>query len=95
MPRPGEELYDLEKDPFELHNLATDPDFATILNRMKTTMKTIRTETGDVLPAKRTPDEFTRDTGLPLPNRIRPRLQSRTGKHHNITESQNHRITES
>lgn len=72
-PRPAEELYDLETDPYELQNLAGDPDFAAILARMKGEMERIRTETGDELPPRRTPDEFTRDTGLPLPNRLRPR----------------------
>jgi hypothetical protein len=30
-----EELYDLEKDPYELNNRASDPDYAEILERMR------------------------------------------------------------
>ena len=30
-------------------------------------------ETGDVMPAKLSPDEFDRETGDPLPDRVRPR----------------------
>ncbi|MGW5111180.1 sulfatase-like hydrolase/transferase [Nocardia sp. NPDC004123] len=33
-PRPAEELYDTHSDPDEIHNLATDPDYATDLRRM-------------------------------------------------------------
>ncbi len=29
--RPGEELYDLREDPFEINNLAGDPDYAEVL----------------------------------------------------------------
>lgn len=31
--RPAEELYDIQSDPFELNNLATDPDYANVLSR--------------------------------------------------------------
>ena len=30
-------------------------------------------ETGDVTPARPSPDEFDRETGDPLPDRVRPR----------------------
>ena len=33
--RPGEELYDITKDPYEWNNLADDPQYATIKVRMK------------------------------------------------------------
>ena len=33
--RPGEELYDVEKDPYEWNNLAGDPKYATVKERMK------------------------------------------------------------
>jgi uncharacterized sulfatase len=34
-PRPVEELYDLQKDPLEIDNLADDPEFAGILQEMR------------------------------------------------------------
>ncbi len=34
--KPAEELYDTENDPWEVNNLATDPDYADIVNRMRT-----------------------------------------------------------
>lgn len=33
--KPVEELYDLEKDPWELHNLADDPQYKTVLEDMR------------------------------------------------------------
>jgi arylsulfatase A-like enzyme len=33
--RPTEELYDLEKDPFELNNLAKDPAYQTVLKQLR------------------------------------------------------------
>ncbi len=45
--RPAEELYDLEKDPHQINNLANDPNFAGELKRhRKLLMKWIK-ETGD------------------------------------------------
>jgi N-sulfoglucosamine sulfohydrolase len=73
LPRPAEELYDLEKDPYELTNLINAPAHAQVAARMRTQMNKIRQATHDQLPAKRTLDEFDRNTGLPLPNRVRPR----------------------
>lgn len=35
-PRPVEELYDLKNDPYELHNLATDPAYSGQLEKLKT-----------------------------------------------------------
>lgn len=34
-PKPAEELYDTENDPWEVHNLANDPRYADVLNRMR------------------------------------------------------------
>jgi N-sulfoglucosamine sulfohydrolase len=72
-PRPAEELYDVEADPHELHNLAGDPTFATVLAEMRRALADWERQTEDLVPAKRNPDEFDRETGEPLPNRVRPR----------------------
>lgn len=68
-PRPEEELYDLANDPYELNNLAGDPAFAARLEDLRTQLTTWQAETGDQLPRYRTPDEYDRETGDPLPNR--------------------------
>ena len=72
-PTPEEELYDTEKDPFELNNLAVDLQYAKTLTKMRKVLETFMDETNDHLPASRTPDEFDRHTGDPLPNRKFPR----------------------
>jgi N-sulfoglucosamine sulfohydrolase len=72
-PRPVEELYDLQSDPDELHNLANDPESATVLKRLRTELAAWGHETDDIAPTALSPDEFDRETGEPLPNRVRPR----------------------
>ena len=72
-PRPAEELYDVEADPHELHNLAGDPKFATVLAEMQRALAQWQRQTEDRAPARLNPDEFDRETGEPLPNRVRPR----------------------
>lgn len=71
--RPEEELYDLENDPHERENLADDSRYRRILERMQDALEGWEASTKDVKPAARTPDEFDRKTGEPLPNRVRPR----------------------
>ena len=72
-PRPGEELYELGADPFELKNLADDPAYAEILAQHRQMLEAWIEDSGDFLPSVRTPDEFDRETGARLPTRIRPR----------------------
>ncbi len=72
-PRPAEELYDVIADPREIKNLANDPRFAKTLAELRTKLKQWGDETNDVMPARRTPDEFDRETGKPLPGRKLPR----------------------
>lgn len=43
------ELYDLQADPFEFHNLAASPEYATTLGELKQQLATWRTETRDPL----------------------------------------------
>jgi arylsulfatase A-like enzyme len=73
-PRAPEEFYDLTADPDELRNLAADPEYARELQRHRTALERWAKETRDFLPAVRSPDEFDRETGDPLPARQRPRL---------------------
>ena len=72
-PRPIDELYDIQSDPHELHNLATDPSYQEVLMKMQNHLQSIRVSTNDMLPKRRTEDEFDRETGVPLSNRKRPR----------------------
>lgn len=74
LPRPYEELYDTQADVHEMSNLINDPRHLSALRRLRKAMDDWREETRDFLPAERTADEFNRDSGTPLPNRIRPRI---------------------
>lgn len=72
-PRASEELYDLKADPDQFHNLAGDPKYAAVLDQMRQALSTWTKETHDVPPDWAITDEFDRETGKPLPNRVRPR----------------------
>lgn len=72
-PRPSEELYDVHNDPFELNNLAGNPQHQKTLDVLRSELKAIRKSTNDSLPAYRTPDEFDRSTGKSNSFRKRPR----------------------
>jgi len=45
--RPVEELYDLQNDPYEINNLADDPQYRDKLTEMRNALKTWIIETGD------------------------------------------------
>jgi len=72
-PRPEEELYDVANDPHELKNLAGDPDYQQVLDRMRKELQEFMESHEDGVPLLRTPDEFHRVTGAPLPNNQLPR----------------------
>ncbi len=72
-PRPREELYDTENDPHELNNLVGVRSLGIKLNELRKALAEWQKETGDEIPAVRTPDDFDRNTGQPLPTRKRPR----------------------
>lgn len=76
-PRPVEELYDLDADPHELVNLAEDPKHANVLADLRRALSEWGRQTDDRKPEKLSPDEFDRETGDPLPNRVRPRPTKR------------------
>ena len=46
--KPVEELYDVENDPYELHNLANDPAYKAKLTELKTAFQAWTKETGDM-----------------------------------------------
>jgi hypothetical protein len=76
-PRPAEELYDLNNDPDELNNLASDSTHSATLAKFRAQLESWEKETGDRTPVARTADEFDRETGDPLPDRKRPRVKGR------------------
>ena len=45
--KPAEELYDIEKDPFEVNNLATGPEYAAIRNELSAKLEAHRQATHD------------------------------------------------
>jgi N-sulfoglucosamine sulfohydrolase len=45
--RPPEELYDLRKDPAEVHNVAADPAYRAVLERMRAELTKFRADTKD------------------------------------------------
>ena len=45
--RPYEELYDLSKDPHQLNNLASNPEYAAIIGRLTTAFEATFTATYD------------------------------------------------
>ena len=73
-PRPEEELYAIEEDPFELVNLATDSVYSGPLALMRQRLEGFREASGDTDPEFYTPDEFDRITGEPNELMVRPRL---------------------
>lgn len=55
--RPAEELYDLATDPYELKNLASDPDHAEVLKRLREKLRQWRVQQGEDLNKVVMPDE--------------------------------------
>jgi len=67
VPRPAEELYDLEQDPHSFHNLAADPKHHDLLERMRKALDTWQQDTGDHFDREKlTPDRFDRESGVGL-----------------------------
>lgn len=55
-PCPVDELYDVSKDPHQLHNLAADPAYAKQLAEARGLLETWKEQTGDSMPASLTPN---------------------------------------
>jgi N-sulfoglucosamine sulfohydrolase len=61
--RAPEELYDLAHDAQEFHNVAEDPAYRAVLERMRATLDQWIEETKDVPPEDALPDKFDPETG--------------------------------
>lgn len=66
VPRPAEELYDVQRDPLQLVNLASVPGYQNVLHEMRILLENWRMQTGDTTPEHLTPDWYDRETGAPL-----------------------------
>jgi N-sulfoglucosamine sulfohydrolase len=66
VPRPAEELYDLQNDPDQLLNVASVPKYQAGLKEMRAMLTAWRNETGDNTPANLTHDWYDRETGKAL-----------------------------
>jgi arylsulfatase A-like enzyme len=62
-PRPAEELYDCDADPYQTRNLASDPAHANPLAALRAELARWEKATDDRVPARRTPDKYDRETG--------------------------------
>jgi N-sulfoglucosamine sulfohydrolase len=72
-PRARLELYDLERDPWEVHNLAAEPAQAERVSKMAAVLQAWMEGTDDFPAAWRVRDDNTdRITGLPFSNWIPP-----------------------
>lgn len=67
-PRTAEELYDVVNDPYQMDNLAENPDYNSTLDEMRGRLDNWLTEFHDSIPQKPTPDKFDRWTGARLVN---------------------------
>ncbi len=73
-PRPAEELYNVNTDPYQLINLVDMPEYSEKLNQLRNIMDQWQEETGDTTPALEmaTPDRYNRRTGEQLYDGSRP-----------------------
>jgi len=69
--RPAEELYDILEDPHETRNLAADPDYAEVKQRLRTELERWRSDYGDmgVLPENGLLEQW-RPGGMPRPTAV-------------------------
>ena len=65
-PRPAEELYDVLKDPEQLLNLASLPEYQGNLLELRSMLKQWQSDTGDTTPDDLTYDWYDRETGKAL-----------------------------
>ncbi len=78
-PRAAEELFDVRKDPDQLLNLASMPEYQQKLLEMRRILKNWQLNTGDSTPENLTPDWYDRETGEALNmERIRGEMPGKT-----------------
>lgn len=66
IPRPKEELFDLENDPEQILNVASLSQYQRKLVELRSRLKNWQMNTGDTTPDHVTPDWFDRETGKAL-----------------------------
>ncbi len=66
VPRKAEELFDVINDPYQLNNLAEEPNYFDTLNEMRNELDRWITEFNDSIPKKPTVDKFDRWNGEKL-----------------------------
>jgi arylsulfatase A-like enzyme len=76
VPRPAEELYDLQNDPYESKNLIADPAFQDIARELRNKLELWEKETNDFSPdERRRQDNTDRFTGVKFDQtRLPPRI---------------------
>ncbi len=62
-PRPAEELFDVVNDPYQLRNLAENPEYANALDEMRRLLDNWTVKFDDKIPENPSPDTFDRWTG--------------------------------
>ena len=65
--RASEELYDLACDAMEFHNVAGEPAYRPVLERMRVALDQWIEETNDISPEDALPDKYDPETGEKLP----------------------------
>lgn len=66
-PRPEVELYDAERDPHQINNLAGNPEFESVERRLAAALSYWRDKTADSTPDEISSDYFHNETGNRLP----------------------------
>jgi hypothetical protein len=61
--RAPEELYDLDVDAMEFHNVAGEPAYRPVLERMRAALDQWIEDTDDIAPQDTRPDKFDPETG--------------------------------
>jgi len=76
VPRPRTELYDVQADPWELHNLAGQREYANIVRELNSVLDRWIAKTGDFPPHRRRRGDTThRNTGVRFMKEIPPLIE--------------------